>query len=407
MVRAAVVAAGALAVVGLAGCSGAAETGQGERVGAAATGLAPSASPSPADRSDQPVPVETAGRLPRAAYELIARTKLRVDGHIVGINTVDARGAALMIDVESSGELRHDPTDLFIRNADGSREEVPRLPGEPRQIAVADLNRRWAVWQETPSLTLGPDPWVQFAYNRRTGETVELTRAPSIDGGPPPFVPGYTGPVLAGNWVYWVQVSGTFGAERADVYGCLVEECEPRPVMKGAAHPSSDGKYLYAVANQWFEGKHQRGGTTRIQKIPVGSDEVTTVVTVELAKREAVDGLAASADRLVWTVTGRPYRAVVYDLATGESEEFLAERNGGFGYPVAGRTFVAWAESSGSARAQVGGYVWTEDGGLHSIGNNSGLYGIEAAGDYLYWQDSVGPRNVPRPDIREVEVRIK
>jgi hypothetical protein len=123
------------------------------------------------------------------------------------------------------------------------------------------------------------------------------------------------------------------------------------------------------------------------------------VVTTVLGPNESPGGLSASNRTLVWIVAGQPSTVTVRDLDTAQDITIESEPEGLFGYPVAADTYVAWAESSGTATADVGGYLLhTQTGTLNTIGNTAGLYAITGNGDIISWQDSATPE-VRREDI--------
>ena len=83
-----------------------------------------------------------------------------------------------------------------------------------------------------------------------------------------------------------------------------------------------------------------------------------------------------------------------------------SEPEGAFASPAVTNRFVAWAESSGVAAADVGGYLYdTARDQLYSLGNTAGLYNITAKGDYVAWQDSTSPAVRPQ-DVVGVVAQI-
>ena len=110
---------------------------------------------------------------------------------------------------------------------------------------------------------------------------------------------------------------------------------------------------------------------------------------------------------LAWIIDGRPSTTVIRDMRSGKTTIVESEPHGLFGYPVATDSFVAWAEASGTAIADVGGYVFQPDtSALNSLGNTAGLYDISGAGSIIGWQDSKTPFARPQ-DISTTLARIK
>lgn len=261
------------------------------------------------------------------------------------------------------------------------------------------MNERWAVWQEDPDTNLGSASWIMYAFDRSTGTTKQLTQAPEVNGHAPLPVPGYTGPTLSGDRVFWAQTDRHDREQTVNIYGCEIADCEPERYATAAAYPVAVGESLYVIARDPALRSQDPWARFTIERIDIATKEATDVESVELEAEQAPGGLAASSRALAWIIRGRPDTITIRDLTTGRTTTVVCElegvdvdSGGGFGYPVATDRFVAWGESMGNSPANVGNYLFLlDERTLHSVGNASGLYGVDAAGSYLSWRDSAGP----------------
>lgn len=315
----------------------------------------------------------------------------------VELITVDGHGSLLL----GRSRVYRDETVpvsvLSIQEQDGTVSRIPSPARERRQQTLGGaLNDDWAVWMETTSAGIDTTPWVLYAFDRTERRTREIAKSPKIDGRDPVPPPGYTGPALSGGWVSWAQIGGHRGAERVDIYSCRVASCTPRRVARRSAFPSAHGNRLFYIdyPSRLVNGEPTRPSSMRIKAYDFGSGRASTIATVPLQAGQSPGGLAVGGRQALWIVRGPTDFAHVYDLATHDVTLVRAEDEGGFGYPVAGDDFVAWGESMGNSPDEVGGYVVLADGRLRSVGNHSGLYGFEASGRYLAWQD-VLPQGAP------------
>jgi len=261
----------------------------------------------------------------------------------------------------------------------------------PQQAFAADANNRFVVWMETPSAAMNVLPWTLYARDR-SGHVHELATSAELDGQAPPPPPGHTGPVLAGDRVFWAQVSGRPGAERVDVYGCRVTNCRPRVFVKGAAFPAATREALYVIAAERFRAATSSAHLT-VKRVDLGSGRVTEVARTRLGARQEPSGLGATEGHVAWVVAGEGTDILtILDRATGSRTIARSEKGGGFGHPVVTTRLVTWAESSGVSTADVGGYAYDlQNEELYSVGNTAGLYSINAAGDVIAWQQSTAP----------------
>lgn len=303
------------------------------------------------------------------------------------------------------GLIAGERLDLLRPGNQGHATAIPRLPpeGPAQQVIAADISARYVTWMESSSTELAVNPWVLYAFERKSGRTVELATSPRVDGKLPPAAPGDTGPTLAGDRVFWAQVGGHRGAETVAVYGCRIGDCRPRIVARDSAFPSATATTLYAVKAARFAGK-QSSTTAEVLGIDLRSGAQRTLARLPLKPGEAPTGLAAAGTHLSWLVAspGRD-KFYVLDTETGQQQQVISEREGAFGFPVATRRFVAVAESSGTSVADVGGYLFEfATGKLYSIGNTAGLYNIVGAGDTVVWQDSTTPMARPQDIVNVI-----
>ncbi|MFT4289289.1 hypothetical protein [Nocardioides sp.] len=320
---------------------------------------------------------------------------------------------SVVVGIQSTQEFTGEapPTRLELRPIGAlghSGEPVQRLPSKKsRQVSAVDMSERWVVWMETPSTVLGLQPWTLVAYDRTDKSVRKLARSPRMDdGGPAISVPGWTGPVIFGTKVYWAQAAGTLQAGRVDVWGCVIEACNPAMVAKAAAMPASDGEYLYLISSANYAGAPSANEQT-VDRVDPNTGARSTVARIAVADQEGVSGLAAGPGMLAWTV-GRSGadEAVVLNLVDGSVATFADTQQGVFGYPVVTRSAVIWAESGGVG-PEVGGYLLDRrDGTLSTIGNKLGLYGEGGDGAYVYWQESRTPQARPE-DIDYVVGRLR
>lgn len=102
--------------------------------------------------------------------------------------------------------------------------------------------------------------------------------------------------------------------------------------------------------------------------------------------RESFTGITTDGTSFVWTLDGRNRGKLIH----WDGEETTTLTTGKYtqaGYPVLGDDLVVWAESSGGGSSDVGGFVYDlRSGEVFTAGNQSGLYGIDAAGRRVYFQ---------------------
>lgn len=254
----------------------------------------------------------------------------------------------------------------------------------------AQLSDNWFVWMENPSTDAGVSPWVMFALNRRTGEISELTRAQKMSDGPAISAPGWTGPVLIGDHVFWAQPSGTRRAVRSDVYGCDLRNCEPSPVVKGAAFPAHAGKQLAVVKSPSFEGKNRVRASTA-ELVDPSSGETTAVID-RFDAQSWPTGLAASRSHVLVTTACKGVEPDVTLYERDGDVVFTQARPGpaGFSYPELSESAAVWAGGNSGAGFAAAGFAYVmDDDRIYKVGNSPGLYDIRVSGNKILWQESI------------------
>lgn len=296
----------------------------------------------------------------------------------------------------------------------GHAKPLPPGPRRPRPLGGASdaaINSRWIVWNETASTDLTIQPWTMYAYNRNAGHTTEVTHAPRLaDGSPPLAPPGWTGPKLAGSRVIWAQVGGRKTGPHVDIVGCPLRSCsKPKVLIRGAAYPSVTTQGVYAVRTAKFRGQKAAGdGTAQIlfHRFKDGTTKVVRRLRTG-GKTGSITGLSAAPGVLAWTRAGARGGPATTTISTRHHTVTVKGlRREDYGYPVATRTFVAWAEDSGNGPAGVGGYLYQlKTDKVYSIGSASGLYAIHAAGSYLSWQRAEDP-GAAQPTVTEIIAKV-
>lgn len=404
----------AMSCVLFGGCSSGDSTSRESREGAPSAGEsasspAPSVVPSGDVSEGQPESqvrgVSDAKPVPAAALELIDTVPIIQGGANVQVLAVDAAGAVLYSRAPVTEGVELAQRELMLRDSDGNatRFSATPRPEQPGQIIGAAFNDRYAVWMETSSIELGKQAWVLYGYTRADSTVRLLARSRRLGSSPPPAVPGYTGPVLAGDRVFWAQAGGTPRALQSDIMGCQVIECAPQIVMTGAAYPAVANRQVYAVANDRFAGDEVSPEMV-IQSVPAAGGSVSVVRTVELSPTQFPNGLAAGGAGLVWLIldSAGPDQANVWFANTEEVQTVESDSNGTFAFPVAADDYLAWAEGSGSA--EVANFVVDATGALYSLGTTGSLYGLLGAGDVVVWRDKSDPRR--GLDGANIEFRI-
>lgn len=339
--------------------------------------------------------VDSAPPLGGSSFEQVAEVRSGLDRPTgAAVTAIDADGGyietSFLRDAGSGFEGAH------LVRANGSSGRLPLASRSRRGWTSASMNQRWIVWQESASADLSIDDWWMFAYDRKSKRAHRLARAPLLQGQKPPAPPGWTGPVVSADRVFWAQVGGSRDDPEVSLYGCRIARCEPRRIARDAAFPSATESSVVVLVG--------RNRSPSMATFDARTGELVRSLPVRLRPGHEVTGLAASDEHAVWTSSnGESHLASVVDLESKERWDFKIGAGGQFGYPVAGDGFVAWAEASGTGFYSVGGFVFeprTER--LRSLGNKAGLYDIKAAGKYLMWQDE----NKPSTTVYRV-VRLK
>ena len=365
---------------------------------AAASGDPASASPElvPSGRLDGGPPAEA----PVESVDAISRDRVLLPGKVLGrrvsVAALGERGEVLL------SLLDPRPADVGLRqgrlalatSAAGARAAKPLPLGPrraaPQQVSGAAVTPRHVVWTETPSTSLGEDPWVMYAYDRRDGVTREITRAPRLGNGHVPGpVPGFTSAVAHRGRIAWAQMHGREPVDaRVDVLTCRITSCRPTLAVRGAAFPAITKRGVLAVR----QDRQSAGGASIVLRRTHGG--LRTVHRL-LPDDVAITGFTASGD--AWALTQR--RVGVDDTTAttalvsreGRVEQIVGQPGENFGYPVLGTGFAAWAETSG-VTSPLGAYVHSfATGRTYQAGNRKGLYGLKASGRHLAWQEDTTP----------------
>lgn len=363
----------------------------------------------PGEPASETLTVDSAVHLGKDSAEIVGRVPLIQEDLSVGVHAITLQGEVLVVESRRDDDLGITQGVLRL-GTPGSMDRALTITtpphSEPQQVTGADVSSRHVVWMETPSTELSVQPWVLYAYDRQSQATRQLTHSPLIGGRDPPTVPGYTGPVLSGDRVFWAQVSGQPGAERVSVLGCVVDRCSPRVFAPGAAFPAATAEALFVIASPRYAGD-KRSRSIQLRRIDLDDGKTTTIREIELEGGQAPTGLAADEDRIAWTIADNPTDTIsILQFGTGKLTVISSDRQGLFGFPVMTGRVLIWAESSGVSPEDVGGYLYDFDAQkLFSVGNTAGLYGVDGNGRYVVWQDSTSPAVRPE-DIVTVVARL-
>lgn len=368
------------------------------------------ASVSRGESASETLRVDSVVPLGQDTAQIVGRVPLVKGDVSLVVQAVTPRGDILVAKSPRTGDLTITRGILRLgspRSMDRAVTITTPPQRKPQQVTGADVSSRYVVWMETPSTQVSVQPWVLYAYDRRSGMTRQLARSPLIEGRKPPTVPGYTGPVLSGDRVFWAQVSGQGGAERVSVLGCAVDRCSPTVLAWSSAFPVATAEALYVIASPLYAGQ-KRYRDFQLQRIELDDGKTTTLREVQLEPGQAPTGLAADENHIAWTITDNRTDTInIQDLNTGELTVVKSDSHGLFGFPRMTGRFVVWAESSGVSPADVGGYLYDFDAQqLFSVGNTAGLYSVDGNGRYVVWQDSTSPAARPE-DVVHVVARLR
>lgn len=297
---------------------------------------------------------------------------------------------------------------LVLYSPDGSRasRELPRHPGKHEVVVSADVSSEFVTWMEAGGGQIGVTPWTLYAYDRGRGDVLRLSEAPRLGNRKPPSVPGWTGPVIAGEKVFWAQVGGRPRAKSVGIWGCTIRTCEPEEIVDGAAFPGVSGQHLYYVTSEMY-----RGGDDVTASALERTDLRTGARQVIRSFSSGVDGvpngLAAAGAHVVVTMDAPDGGYVLLiDTDTKERLTIGSSRGERFGYPRVTERFAVWADGNASPKSRFGGYLWDfRRERLFSVGNTAGLYLLAADGSRLAWQESEG--STALEDIQTVVGELK
>jgi hypothetical protein len=284
-----------------------------------------------------------------------------------------------------------EPAGLVIKSTDGRPDQdVASHEGSVDPVMAANFDEEHVAWMESSTVDLGVIPWVLYVADRSTGTVSRLAESPRIEGREPPGVPGYTGPVLIGDQVFWAQVGGTVGAEVVDIYQCDIDDCAPTVVVKEAAFPAVAGGRLYFVTGSRYSAAQTAKGGYGLGSFNPTTNAKRRVRPIDTAGKDAPNGLAVGGDHAVITVTtaGSGHVEIV-DLKTEDVVTVEPDGTGLFVYPKATSRFAAWADGNSGQDTVVGGYLYDyATGSLYAVGDTPGLYNIQADDNLLVWQET-------------------
>jgi hypothetical protein len=352
-------------------------------------------------------------RLPESAYRIISRTPIVAEGISQGIRALTADGEVLVSRGPAEDSLTLLQQEFVLIQPDGDEVNfgATPAPSPASQIVGASFNERYVVWEETPSTELSVKPWVLYAYDRGQRQVTILARSSAKDGDrdglTPLSPPGFSGPVVAGDHVYWAEAVGTrTGQASSDIVGCQITACTPEVVFAGAAFPAVADETLYGIATARFAGEttaDEQPGTMTILATPVGAIEPRNVATVDLAFSQSPTGLAANGDALLWLINdprGRP-RATLWDRGSSSVTTMQGDSSTGFNYPVLTDAYAAWGEGSGTS--DFANFLLTRSNSLYTLGSVGSLYGADGAGSYVSWRDRIrGRASLDRTNIETI-----
>lgn len=322
----------------------------------------------------------------------IDRFPVQQGGTLVSVQGVTTDGQPLI--VRSSEKAAQDPASFeSLSLGDGTvlaRPEAGRF--KPTKVVGGE---RFVVWQESSSSQLASFPFSIWMYDRRTGKSERIHSSALIEGAEPPPVPGYTGPVLDGDSVVWAQISGTQSDPTVDILRCEIVDCQPEVTIPDAALPSVVNGTVYGVG--FSEGRNSdvvvpgeappedaSAGEVQFKEVRSGG-AVTTTATIQV--EGGPTGYVTNGRQAVLTGQ-RDGQAVALLIDDTDVTEVAGSDRLKFGYPVVGSNFFAWAETSGSSNYAVAGYAWEPGASeVSTVGNATGLYAIEAASDYVLYQE--------------------
>jgi len=279
------------------------------------------------------------------------------------------------------------------------------------QILTAAIDPDRIVWQQSTSTDLMRQPWTMWSYDRATKDVTLVTRSPKLDDGTDTIAPpGWTAPVLSGDWVYWAQSGGSTSRLGTDIWRCRVTDCDPIKVLEGGAFPTTSGNAVYAVEwPYWSFGSAAKDA--RVVRYDRAAEDWSEVATIPISeeRHESPVGLAASEEVVAWIVTAVDTSAGDTEASVSRSTLSIKSLTSGsistidgdqFSSPSAGEGFVAWA-LPGSGERSIGGWIYDlKSAQVYSVGNTLGLYNVLASGRTLVWQESAPgaaeslPRNV-------------
>ncbi|MGH3502717.1 MAG: hypothetical protein ACRDQA_17760, partial [Nocardioidaceae bacterium] len=192
-------------------------------------------------------------------YTLSERT---TRGRITGVSALFAEGGLVVgsyarYDANKPVDEAHQ-THLAIVDPDtGDIQQIPHPPnhGVQRQAGSAAIGKRHIVWTETPSIEMGAQPWVMYAYDLRTHRSTVLGHSHPVHGRPAQPPPNFSGLSFGHQTVVWAQVDPMRGGSRGVImnlygYDFAAEDPAPRLLVRNGFDPvNTPAALFYLKAN--------------------------------------------------------------------------------------------------------------------------------------------------------------
>lgn len=303
-----------------------------------------------------------------------------------GVLSFDSEGTALVGLHEGAGSELLRQGVLALGPGNGQLRLIARDLARPpaRQVSGGYLNKQFAVWTETPSTSLSVDPWVMYAYNRGTGTSAVIRRAPFLAGHAPPRTVGFTSVVGDGNRIAWAEFSGSPRRPRSNIMTCLIKNCRPELVIHHAAYPTVHDGHVFGLG----EGKVSSDASTRdfpLRSWSRGGADTAGVISVPATRR--LTGFAFDGRMTVWADAandgvGRPR---IHVQSSGQLVSLEGRADQTFGSVWISGGAVVFANVHGTSKPASVAYLPAR-GSMFTLGTQPGFYGVAGAHGYVAWQ---------------------
>lgn len=333
--------------------------------------------------------------LPERAFDRIGRFPSDNEGLRSRVVDVGADGSVLRqeLRIPALGDESEVTRDwLRLDNAVGKSIKIQSdQMRDDASIETAILADQRVLVRESTSEDLSETAWSLFDYDLDSQQWRKLADSPLMsDGGPAVSAPGWTTLEYEDGFVFWVQTSGERTSPHADIWGCELKDCEPREFIPGAAYPAISDGILYGLSSPIYAGDREASQKTHVVSLDLRSGGSDIQTFAELSTDAVGSALEVDSGRVLW-IESKKSRPIIR-ITTLESRDvasFLAPRRGSFAYPILTEKYAAWAESSGTSRMQVGGFVFDfQSQELHTVGDTSGLYRLAGNGSVLSWDEA-------------------